>query len=96
MIVPSDQQKTASEKARESVLLQELLETVNMRNSIVDSMEEDRIRYIEEDQEIAEVLGMKSLGPEAPPTSKTDTNTQKPGKKQQKKNGLMKPVAAAR
>ena len=45
MIVSSDQEKTASEKARERVLLQELLETVNMRNSIVDSMEEDRIRY---------------------------------------------------
>jgi len=45
MCLSSDHQKTETERKREAVLLQELLETVNMRNSIIDSMEEDRIRY---------------------------------------------------
>ncbi len=36
--------KTSSEHIREEALLQELLETVSLRNSIVDSIEEDRLR----------------------------------------------------
>ncbi|KAK2180212.1 hypothetical protein NP493_453g02004 [Ridgeia piscesae] len=91
-----DHQKTETERKREAVLLQELLETVNMRNSIIDSMEEDRIRYIEEDQEIAEVLGMKHLGADAQPPSRPDTKPQKPTNKHQKTNGFIQPVATVR
>jgi hypothetical protein len=52
----AEHQRTASDKVRENTLIQELLETVNLRNHIVDSMEEDRIRYIAEDEEIANMM----------------------------------------
>ena len=42
--VVSDHKKTPSDRVREETLLQELMETVSQRNSIVDSMEEDRKR----------------------------------------------------
>ena len=35
---------TSSDKVREKALLQELQDIVNLRNNIVDSIEEDRIR----------------------------------------------------
>ncbi|KAK2158697.1 hypothetical protein LSH36_165g03008 [Paralvinella palmiformis] len=56
-----DNEKTASDHIRENALIQELLETVNQRNHIVDSMEEDRKRYIAEDEEIANMMAKTGL-----------------------------------
>jgi len=42
----AEDKKTAAQKSREGKLLQQLLVTVHRRNNIVDSMEEDRKRFI--------------------------------------------------
>ena len=42
----ADELKTASERVREESLLQELMDTVSLRNSIVDTIEENRIKYV--------------------------------------------------
>ena len=55
-------QKTSSEHIREQALLQELLETVSLRNSIVDSIEEDRIRYTGNTHTIIRLTLIKSFG----------------------------------
>jgi hypothetical protein len=47
---------TPSERVRVAVLLQELQNTVLERNSIIDCMEEDRQRYLLEDEHINSVL----------------------------------------
>ncbi|ELU02059.1 hypothetical protein CAPTEDRAFT_229206 [Capitella teleta] len=78
---PEDQ-KTSSDKIREDALLKELLDTVSQRNNIVDSMEEDRIRYMEEDQEIAEMLAQ---------TSSSQKKKKKKNKKKEKKQKVKTP-----
>jgi len=40
-----DERKTLKEKQDEERLLQELLEVVSLRNNIVDSIEDDRLRF---------------------------------------------------
>ena len=42
----TDEEKTPSERVREDALLKNLIETVSLRNNIVDSIEEDRIRSV--------------------------------------------------
>lgn len=42
--------KTDSDKAREESLISRLLEVVQLRNQVIDSLEMDRLREAEEDQ----------------------------------------------
>ncbi|KAK3091480.1 hypothetical protein FSP39_020147 [Pinctada imbricata] len=51
--------RTEEDKKEEEYLLNKLVEIVNQRSLIVDSQDEDRIRYEEEDREIAEILASK-------------------------------------
>ncbi|KFQ26634.1 MICAL-like 2, partial [Merops nubicus] len=48
--------KTAREKEREKELLESYLNTVNDRNSIVECLDEDRLREQEEDQMLADMM----------------------------------------
>lgn len=52
--------KTDEDKEQEEHLLQQLVDLVNQRSLIVDCQDEDRIRYEEEDRDIAEILAKKS------------------------------------
>lgn len=56
----ADYLKTPSEKAREKELLDSYLDTVNNRNKIVEDLDEDRLRELEEDEVIAAMI--KSFG----------------------------------
>lgn len=54
-----DGEKTEEERQEEELLLQKLIDVVNQRSIIVDSQDDDRIRYLEEDRDIAVVLESK-------------------------------------
>uniref|UniRef100_A0AAR2IHI4 Mical-like 2a n=1 Tax=Pygocentrus nattereri TaxID=42514 RepID=A0AAR2IHI4_PYGNA len=56
--------KSTAERKRESYLMNRLVEIVNDRNAIVEGLEEDRLRSVEEDQQLNELmqrLGLKKL-----------------------------------
>ncbi|XP_017562996.2 MICAL-like protein 2a isoform X1 [Pygocentrus nattereri] len=56
--------KSTAERKRESYLMNRLVEIVNDRNAIVEGLEEDRLREVEEDQQLNELmqrLGLKKL-----------------------------------
>ncbi|XP_078612025.1 MICAL-like protein 1 isoform X3 [Branchiostoma floridae x Branchiostoma japonicum] len=64
-----EEKKSMGEKSREARLLNELLEIVAERNSIVDSLDEDRIREEEEDRDIEAMMadkGALSAHPQQP------------------------------
>ncbi|KAM6423655.1 MICAL-like protein 2 isoform 2-T2 [Liasis olivaceus] len=52
----ADYLKTPNEKAREKELLDLYLDTVNHRNKIVEDLDEDRLRELEEDEMIAAMI----------------------------------------
>ncbi|XP_060084115.1 MICAL-like protein 1 isoform X2 [Ylistrum balloti] len=56
-----DGEKTEEEKQEEELLLQKLIDVVNQRSIIVDSQDDDRIRYLEEDRDIAVMLESKGF-----------------------------------
>ncbi|NXP19311.1 MILK2 protein, partial [Scytalopus superciliaris] len=51
-----DELKTSREKEREKKLLESYLDTVNDRNNIVECLDEDRLRELEEDQMLADMI----------------------------------------
>ncbi|XP_019614906.1 PREDICTED: MICAL-like protein 1 isoform X5 [Branchiostoma belcheri] len=63
----SEEKKSMGEKSREARLLNELLEIVAERNSIVDSLDEDRIREEEEDRDIQAMMADKGALSAPPP-----------------------------
>ncbi|XP_040917576.1 MICAL-like protein 2a isoform X2 [Toxotes jaculatrix] len=52
--------KSREEQQRETLLMQRLMEIVNGRNAIVEGLDEDRLREVEEDLQLNEM--MKNLG----------------------------------
>ncbi|CAG2228367.1 unnamed protein product [Mytilus edulis] len=56
LLLKNEKYKTEKDKVEEEQLIQKLLDVVNQRNIIVDSIDEDRIRYEEEDKDIALAL----------------------------------------
>ncbi|XP_043350103.1 MICAL-like protein 2 isoform X1 [Dermochelys coriacea] len=60
-----EEQKTYMEKKREKELLGSYLNTVNDRNDIVECLDEDRLRELEEDQMLADMLRKLDASPES-------------------------------
>ncbi|XP_059172368.1 uncharacterized protein LOC131953269 isoform X2 [Physella acuta] len=60
MTIP-EESKSPAEKQEEEYLIKKKLELVEQRNRIVDSMDEDRLRYQEEDRHLAEKLKGKGF-----------------------------------
>ncbi|XP_029142753.1 MICAL-like protein 2, partial [Protobothrops mucrosquamatus] len=56
LISKADNLKTAKEKAREKELLDSYLDTVNNRNKIVEDLDEDRLRELEEDEMFVDMI----------------------------------------
>ncbi|XP_039204753.1 MICAL-like protein 2 isoform X1 [Crotalus tigris] len=56
LISKADNLKTAKEKAREKELLDSYLDTVNDRNKIVEDLDEDRLRELEEDEMFVDMI----------------------------------------
>ncbi|XP_025111660.1 MICAL-like protein 2 isoform X2 [Pomacea canaliculata] len=56
-----DAEKSFEEKEEEEYLIQRKLEIVNQRNCIVDSIDEDRLRYEEEDRNVAQLMESKGF-----------------------------------
>ncbi|GAA6218058.1 MICAL-like protein 2 [Lates japonicus] len=55
-----DHLKSREEQQRETLLMQRLMDIVDGRNAIVEGLDEDRLREVEEDQQLNEM--MKNLG----------------------------------
>ncbi|XP_058508555.1 MICAL-like protein 2a isoform X2 [Solea solea] len=55
-----DHLKSGDERQQETLLMQRLVEIVNGRNAILEGLDEDRLREVEEDQQLNEM--MKNLG----------------------------------
>lgn len=58
-------EKSFEEQEEEEYLIQRKLDIVDQRNCIVDSIDEDRLRYEEEDRDIAQMLHSKGLSRDA-------------------------------
>ncbi|XP_058013655.1 MICAL-like protein 2 [Ahaetulla prasina] len=56
LIGKADYLKTSKEKAREKELLDSYLDTVNNRNKIVENLDEDRLRELEEDEIFVDMI----------------------------------------
>ncbi|XP_064636705.1 MICAL-like protein 1 [Lineus longissimus] len=89
-----EQLKTSSDRAREEELLQELLEVVNKRNYIVENMDEDRLRYEEEDRVIEEMMASKFDGKANSSDEKIKQKKKKDKKKKKHKGSEFSCVAA--
>ncbi|XP_061174972.1 MICAL-like protein 2 isoform X2 [Saccostrea echinata] len=61
LLTKEEDRKTEEDKEQEELLLQQLVDVVNQRSLIVDCQDEDRIRYEEEDRDIAEILAKKGF-----------------------------------
>ncbi|KAK7508051.1 hypothetical protein BaRGS_00001016 [Batillaria attramentaria] len=62
LLSKDEAEKSFEEQQEEEYLIQRKLDIVNQRNTIVDSMDEDRLRYEEEDRDIEKMLHSKGLG----------------------------------
>nr|XP_042709098.1 MICAL-like protein 2 isoform X2 [Chrysemys picta bellii] len=69
MSIP-EEKKTYLEKKREKELLDSYVNTVNDRNDIVECLDEDRLRELEEDQVLADMLRRLDASPESPEPNK--------------------------
>ncbi|XP_067670722.1 MICAL-like protein 2 [Haliotis asinina] len=61
LVAIPESEKTESQKKREADLIEKKLDIVNRRSSIIDCIDEDRIRYEEEDKDIAMMLEEKGF-----------------------------------
>ncbi|VDI29029.1 MICAL-like protein [Mytilus galloprovincialis] len=90
LLLKNEKYKTEKDKVEEEQLIQKLLDVVNQRNIIVDSIDEDRIRYEEEDKDIA--LALQALSQESGHVTiqSTEASNSKKKKKNKKKGKLLK------
>ncbi|XP_070811008.1 MICAL-like protein 2 [Pituophis catenifer annectens] len=63
LIGKADYLKTSKEKAREKELLDSYLDTVNNRNKIVENLDEDRLRELEEDEIFVDMIKKFGVSP---------------------------------
>ncbi|CAG2228366.1 unnamed protein product [Mytilus edulis] len=89
LLLKNEKYKTEKDKVEEEQLIQKLLDVVNQRNIIVDSIDEDRIRYEEEDKDIA--LALQALSQESGHVTiqSTEASYSKKKKKNKKKGKLL-------
>lgn len=52
LMAQPERNKTDTDKAREEILIERLIEVVSLRNQVIDCLEMDRLREAEEDQVI--------------------------------------------
>ncbi|XP_012268898.2 MICAL-like protein 1 isoform X1 [Athalia rosae] len=76
--------KTDSDKQREEVLIQRLVEIVERRNEIVECLEMDRRREVEEDRSIHEQMGIYAAKSKGDLTSTSDSSRSLPTSKKNK------------
>ncbi|XP_063444854.1 MICAL-like protein 2 isoform X5 [Mytilus trossulus] len=95
LLLKNEKYKTEKDKVEEEQLIQKLLDVVNQRNIIVDSIDEDRIRYEEEDKDIAlalqDFMKVKALTQESGHVTiqSTEASYSKKKKKNKKKGKLL-------
>ncbi|XP_052069211.1 MICAL-like protein 1 isoform X3 [Mytilus californianus] len=95
LLQKNEKYKTEEDKVEEEQLIQKLLDVVNQRNIIVDSIDEDRIRYEEEDKDIAmalqDFMKVNALSQESGHVTiqSTEASFSKKKKKKKKKGKLL-------
>ncbi|XP_052267196.1 MICAL-like protein 1 isoform X1 [Dreissena polymorpha] len=72
LVETPEDQKTDEDRNEEEELIEKKMEIINQRNKIVDCIDQDRLRYLEEDHEIEAMLKMKAFKqiPEQTPKKK--------------------------
>ncbi|KAL9882619.1 MICAL-like protein isoform 1-T6 [Glossina fuscipes fuscipes] len=96
LMAQPERNKTDTDKAREEALIERLVEVVQLRNEVVDCLEMDRIREIEEDQSIKQRLESHiAKRDEDEIDSKKSTNV-KLSKKEKKKQKEAKKVSKSK
>uniref|UniRef100_A0A1A9UHK9 LIM zinc-binding domain-containing protein n=1 Tax=Glossina austeni TaxID=7395 RepID=A0A1A9UHK9_GLOAU len=96
LMAQPERNKTDTDKAREEALIERLVEVVQLRNEVVDCLEMDRIREIEEDQSIKQRLESHiAKRDEDEMDSKKSTNV-KLSKKEKKKQKEAKKVSKSK
>jgi len=78
--------KTDSDKAREEALISRMVEVVQLRNEVIESLEMDRKREAEEDQSIKEQLELHTAKREEELSQQTPVKLSKKEKKKQKES----------
>ncbi|XP_055302278.1 kinesin-related protein 4 isoform X2 [Sitodiplosis mosellana] len=78
--------KTDSDKTREEALISRLVDVVQLRNEVIESLEMDRIREAEEDQSIKERLELHSAKRDEELCQQTPVKLSKKEKKKQKES----------
>ncbi|CAO1389606.1 unnamed protein product [Diamesa serratosioi] len=76
--------KTDSDKAREEALIARLVEVVQLRNEVIDSLETDRLREAQEDLSIKQRMEIHSAKRDEELINQTPTKLSKKEKKKQK------------
>lgn len=71
LMAKTEDKKTEEEKAHEEELMEELLKTVEDRNNIIDRLDEDRVREMEEDQMMEAMINKMDI------TKETDSDLKK-------------------
>lgn len=85
-----DLDKSTEEQHEQEYLMNKYLDIVNQRNSIVDSMDDDRLRYIEEDKDIEQMLKDKAFKLPPPKLKKKKGKHLRLGFSKDRKDGKLK------
>ena len=79
----ADGQKTEDERRKEEAMIERLMQIVGQRNEIVDCLELDRLRALEEDESIE--IHMEEYAAVKPQADETQTKKKKKKKEKKKK-----------
>lgn len=72
LVLKPESMKTEADLKNEEDLMMKKVDIVNQRNNIVESIDEDRLRYLEEDKDIEYMLRIKAFKQGAPKLKKKD------------------------
>uniref|UniRef100_A0A1A9W1V8 LIM zinc-binding domain-containing protein n=1 Tax=Glossina brevipalpis TaxID=37001 RepID=A0A1A9W1V8_9MUSC len=96
LMAQPERNKTDTDKAREEALIERLVEVVQLRNEVVDCLEMDRIREIEEDQSIKQRLESHIAKRDEDETDSKKSTNVKLSKKEKKKQKEAKKVSKSK